>query len=71
MVSHIRGTAPAYLGSVCSLILCVNADAVEKFCIVIPLGDFFDDLKTADYAYIRINISWKFAQLAAAMANEN
>jgi hypothetical protein len=49
----------------------VNADAAKKLGIVIPLGDFVDDLKTAVYTYIRINVRWKFAQFAAANANEN
>jgi hypothetical protein len=56
---------------ICILVLCVNADAAKKFRIIIPLGDFIDDLKTTVYAYVGINVCWKFARLAAANANEN
>jgi hypothetical protein len=48
----------------------VNANAAKKFCIVIPLGDLFDDLKTAVYAFIRVNVPWQFEPLAAHVAKE-
>jgi hypothetical protein len=52
------------------LVLCVNADVAKKFRIVIPLGDFVDDLKTAIYTYVGINVAWQFEPLAAHSAHE-
>jgi hypothetical protein len=51
------------------LVLCVNADTAKKFRIVIQLGDLFEDLKTAIYAHIRLNVPWQFEPLAAHGAN--
>jgi hypothetical protein len=50
--------------------LCVNANVAKKFRIVIPLGDFVDDLKTAIYTYVGINVPWQFEPLAAHGAHE-
>jgi hypothetical protein len=47
-----------------------ECDAAEKFGIIIPFGNFGDDLKAAFYAHIHINVRWEFAPLVAAYAND-
>ena len=61
-----RGAAQPHILCNWYLVLGVNAAPAEKFGIIIPFGDFGDDLRAAFYAGIHINVRWEFAPLAAA-----